>query len=157
MSPSTGHQDYHTCCSSLENRVGSSLVHRADVKRRVRMLFSYLLTFIPWDISSCRAARTVCVLSFICKVAYRRPACLYCRRRRLHICLPPRRCVCIKVAFLFQSDGTCRTGTCDCRMQMREQDARARSFPPCILLSQILVKWIESNECMRGSYCFVFK
>lgn len=134
-------------------REGSSPLHRGDVKRSVRMLFSYLLTFIPWYISSLSAARTFASCRFICSVAYRRRACLYCRGRGLHICLPTRpRCVRIAVAFSVWRHLQNRRAR-DFRMHMQEQDARPCSSPNPLLF-QMLVSWIKTSERMRGLYYF---
>lgn len=108
-------------------REGSSPLHRADVKRSVRMLFSYLLTFIPWYISSLSIAHTFAfcrlyaewriddVLAFIVAVA--------------DFTFAFQRDVASASRWLFQSDGTCRTGARDFRMHMQEQDARPCSSP----------------------------
>lgn len=104
-------------------REGSSPLHRGDVKRSVRMLFSYLLTFIPWYISSLSAARTFAscrlyaawriddVLAFIVAVA---DFTFAFQRDR----------VASASRWLFQPDGTCRTGArvtseCTCKNKMR--------------------------------------
>lgn len=103
-------------------REGSSPLHRADVKRSVRMLFSDLLTFIPWYISSLSVARTFAscrlyaewriddVLAFIVAVA--------------DFTFAFQRDVASASRWLFQSDGTCGTGArvtseCTCKNKMR--------------------------------------
>lgn len=104
-------------------REGSSPLHRADVKRSIRMPFSYLLTFIPWYISSLSVARTFAscrlyaewriddVLAFIVAVA--------------DFTFAFQRDVASASRWLFQSDGTCRTGRtrvtseCTCKNKMR--------------------------------------
>lgn len=134
-SPSTGHQGHYTHTHAVSCVCAHHLY--------VTMLKEESACFFFPSISSLSAARTFCVWSLICKVAHRRPACLDCRSRRLHICLPTRRCVCIKVAFffLFLPTALAKRGSCDFRMQMSERAARAGSFPGLFFFFfQMLVK-----------------
>lgn len=138
-------------------REGSSPLHRADVKRSVRMLFSYLLTFIPWYISSLSVARTFASCRLYAEWRIDDVLAFYCRGRGLHICLPTRRCVRIAVAFSVWRHLQNRCAR-DFRMHMQEQDARPCSSPILFFFRCSLVgsEPVNAWEGCIISSCFVF-
>lgn len=96
MAPSTGHQGYHTCCfrgrgAMLKGEFRVLFFLLVDIhsvghfflERPLVLFFAFRRLYAKWRIDD--------LLAFFFF--------FYCRSRGLHICLPTRRCVRIKVAF----------------------------------------------------------